>query len=356
MRNLLRFLMYLFVGCCGLGSSPGAVAATTAVEYAHAGFGHHFVTASPQEIAALDAGSPVGWSRTGETFGVLDPGAQGEANVCRFWSGQSFAQKTPHFYTPFAAECALVKNSRDWVYEGEVFALALADFAGTCGSGTMPLCRLYNDGLGGAPNHRYTNSLAIRSQMRAQGWVAEGVGIGVMGGVPAPAPFTIVVAGDIGQCFDAPVAASGAAKTAALVTAQDARVLTAGDSTYELGAPAEFANRRRHRQPRVRSARNAAAQQRVPLQRELGRTAPDAGRGQLRLAVRARRWGCPDRYRHRDVPSLNGSRREAGVARSGAARAPCRGVVPESPSAAAAAAGRQPHGHQGFRRFPQRHR
>ena len=34
-----------------------ALAATsTAVEYYHAGYGHYFATASPQEIAGLDAG------------------------------------------------------------------------------------------------------------------------------------------------------------------------------------------------------------------------------------------------------------------------------------------------------------
>jgi len=53
---------------------------------------------------------------------------------------------------------------------------------------------------------------------------------------------TIVAAADIGQCMDAPAAASGAAKTAALITPQDALVLTAGDNTYDYGTPAEYAN------------------------------------------------------------------------------------------------------------------
>jgi len=35
---------------------------------------------------------------------------------------------------------------------------------------------LYNNGQGGAPNHRYTTSLAVRSQMLAKGWVSEGLG------------------------------------------------------------------------------------------------------------------------------------------------------------------------------------
>ena len=54
--------------------------------------------------------------------------------------------------------------------------------------------------------------------------------------------FTIVAAGDIAQCFDAPASASAAAKTAALVTPEDALVLTLGDNAYPDGTPAEFAN------------------------------------------------------------------------------------------------------------------
>jgi hypothetical protein len=57
-----------------------------------------------------------------------------------------------------------------------------------------------------------------------------------------PTAVTIAAAADIGQCFDAPAAASGAARTAALVAPQDTLVLTAGDNTYDYGTPAEFAN------------------------------------------------------------------------------------------------------------------
>ena len=57
-----------------------------------------------------------------------------------------------------------------------------------------------------------------------------------------PAPVTIVAAGDIAQCGDAPAAASAAARTAALVAPQDALVLTLGDNAYDNGTPAEFAN------------------------------------------------------------------------------------------------------------------
>jgi hypothetical protein len=171
MRTTLRSLL---TACCGLAASL-AVAAPTAIEYYHSGYGHYFVTAEPTEIAALDAGRFAGWSRTGQAFGVLPLGTGGAASVCRFWSGQSFAPKSSHFYTPDAAECAATKGRPEWQYENEVFAVMLPDATGACARGTTYLYRLYNDGAGGAPNHRYTTSLALRSEMLAQGWLAEDV-------------------------------------------------------------------------------------------------------------------------------------------------------------------------------------
>jgi hypothetical protein len=54
--------------------------------------------------------------------------------------------------------------------------------------------------------------------------------------------FTVAVAGDIADCDgDEPVLTSTYAKTAALVGALDALVLTLGDTTYPVGAPTEFA-------------------------------------------------------------------------------------------------------------------
>ena len=222
-----------------------AVAATsTAVEYYHGGYGHYFVTASPQEIAALDTGA---LRRLEPHRGVVrrvrrsTPPARPTSAASG--AGRRSPRRARTSTRPVASECAIVKGNPDWQFEGEVFAMTLPDAAGACAGGTVPLYRLYNDGQSGAPNHRYTTSIAIRSQMLAQGWIAEGSGIGVIGCVPVPAtPVTIVAAGDIGQCYGAPAAASGAARTAALVTPQDALVLTLGDHAYDNGTPAEFAN------------------------------------------------------------------------------------------------------------------
>ena len=150
--------------------SPPLVRARQAVEFYHAFFGHYFVTIQEDEIAALDTGVFVGWARTGQTFNVYDLGS-GYADVCRFFT-TAFAPKSSHFYTPLAFECDLVKQNPDWIYEKIAFQLRLPE-DGQCPSGTIPVYRLYNNGLTGAPNHRYTTSTAIRAQMIAQGYVAE---------------------------------------------------------------------------------------------------------------------------------------------------------------------------------------
>ncbi len=69
--------------------------------------------------------------------------------------------------------------NKDWGLEGDVFYTPLPSADGSCPTGHVPIYRLYNNGQGGAPNHRFTTSSAIRLQMLAKGYVAEGAGIGV---------------------------------------------------------------------------------------------------------------------------------------------------------------------------------
>jgi hypothetical protein len=72
-----------------------------------------------------------------------------------------------------------VKAISAWHYEGDVFYVTLPAADGTCAAGTLPVYRLYNDGQGGAPNHRFTTDPAVRAEMLAKGWIAEGDGVGV---------------------------------------------------------------------------------------------------------------------------------------------------------------------------------
>jgi probable HAF family extracellular repeat protein len=154
---------------------PVPAAKVTAIEYHHAAFDHYFVTAIPDEIAKLDNGTFPGWSRTGETFDVYSGEQVGTSPVCRFFS-TSFAPKSSHFYTAGTGECATVQRNLDWQFEARVFYVAVPDANGNCVAGTQPVYRLYNNGMGAAPNHRYTTSLATRAAMIAQGWIPEGYG------------------------------------------------------------------------------------------------------------------------------------------------------------------------------------
>jgi hypothetical protein len=157
--------------------APPATATAQAVEYYYADWDYYFVTAFPSEIALLDGGAFDGnWKRTGQSFNVWTSGSASTPAACRFFS-KSFAPKSSHFYTPSASECQTVKQNPDWQFEAIAFYMELTFANGSCTPGTIPLYRLYNNGKGGAPNHRYTTSQTILNQMLAAGWVYEGNGI-----------------------------------------------------------------------------------------------------------------------------------------------------------------------------------
>ena len=163
-------------------STAGAVGPgiASAIEYYNAGFDHYFVTSNQNEITQLDNGTFVGWARTGQSFNVDTTATAGASSVCRFFSA-AFAPKSSHFYTPFADECATVKMNPDWQFEGDgdqIFYIPIGSATGGCDAGTVPVYRLYNNGMGGAPNHRYTTSAATRDQMVSAGWIVEGNGPG----------------------------------------------------------------------------------------------------------------------------------------------------------------------------------
>jgi lysyl endopeptidase len=155
---------------------PPPVTTTVAVEYYYATWNFYFETSFTDEIAGLDGGAFGGaWKRTGQTFNVWPQSNPSASPTCRFFS-TAFAPKSSHFYTPFASECAIVKTNAAWQYEAIAFYIQLADVNGLCSGGTIPLYRLYNNGMGGAPNHRYTTSATIFNQMVAAGWIFEGNG------------------------------------------------------------------------------------------------------------------------------------------------------------------------------------
>jgi len=146
------------------------------IEYYNSAFDDFFITSNTDEIAKLDSGTIAGWTRTGLQFNAYAARASGTAPVCRFFS-TAFAPKSSHFYTPFASECAAVHTNPNWLLEsGAVFYIVLPTRDGSCAAGLTPVYRLYNNGQGGAPNHRYTTDVTARAQMIEQGWVPEGLG------------------------------------------------------------------------------------------------------------------------------------------------------------------------------------
>jgi hypothetical protein len=163
---------------------PSGVA--RAIEYYNASYGFYFVTSIPQEIADLDSGKTPGWTRTGESFNVYTSGGGNLAAVCRFYG--VFGAESSHFYAPrgLGCEALLLANPASvWAYEGDVFFTYIPDASGGCPAGNIPVFRLYNNGQGGAPNHRFTTTASLQVRMIAEGWLAEGNGPGV--GMCSPA-------------------------------------------------------------------------------------------------------------------------------------------------------------------------
>jgi hypothetical protein len=178
---------FCWFGCLLLASAQFAsahAAATSAVEFYHAGFDHYFVTRSPEEIQALESGRLIGWSRTGRAFAVFATAADGGpgANpVCRFYIPPQKGDS--HFFSASMAECTEVlgkipsdPNYAGYLYESpDAWYSALPNTAtGACPAGTVPVYRLWNQR--GDSNHRYTADPGIKSAMLAKGYLAEGYG------------------------------------------------------------------------------------------------------------------------------------------------------------------------------------
>jgi len=156
------------------GASPST--SVPVIEYYYAAFDHYFITAMPDEINALDNGAFPGWARTGLRFNAYAANANGTSPVCRFFS-TAFAPKSSHFYTPFSSECAARQADPGWLLESAAaFYIPVPAGDGSCATDTTSVYRLYNNGQGAAPNHRYTTDFTVRAQMIAQGWAPEGLG------------------------------------------------------------------------------------------------------------------------------------------------------------------------------------
>ena len=157
------------------------------IEFYHGGLDHYFISAASAEIADLDNGVHAGWARTGLSFRAHAAAAMGTSPVCRFYIPP--ANGDSHFYSASGTECSDVQTKfAAFTYETPgAFYIGLPDVdSGACAVGTIPVYRVWN--ARPDTNHRYTTSVAVRGQMVAAGWVAEGYGLGqvIMCAVPQP--------------------------------------------------------------------------------------------------------------------------------------------------------------------------
>ena len=161
------------------------VVPVTAFEYYNAALDHYFVTDLAPDIDALDTSRIPGWARTGKSFQVW-PIASGFLNdVCRYYIPPEHGNS--HFFSASKAECAAIAsrvgvdpNYSGYVLEtAEAFAVALPDAAGSCANNWTAVYRLWNNRPDS--NHRYTTDPAVKAQMLARGYVAEGYGPDAVG-------------------------------------------------------------------------------------------------------------------------------------------------------------------------------
>lgn len=195
MRHPFRAAVAACLLVCAALAPPAAAQTATAVEYFYAAYDHYLITIDPAEIHALDTGYFAGWTRTGLSFDIYAAAGAARQPVCRFFTSPLVSMGS-HFYTPNPAECAYVKSNPYWQYEEIVFHAPVPAADGTCTAGTRPVYRLFNNGHGGSPNHRYTTELAVRAAMIAADWVPEGDGpLGVSFCSPNPAVAASAAAG-----------------------------------------------------------------------------------------------------------------------------------------------------------------
>ena len=179
MTRLARSLALAALVAAASGTLDAATVA--AIEYYDAALDHYFVTALPNEIAALDAKQFPGWERTGLSFNVYPAGSgiAGSTPVCRFY-GSPDAGLDSHFYSASPLECqqVLERFPLAWLLESyDVFEVFMPDTTtGACPAGSIPVYRAWNQRADS--NHRYTTDPAVLQAMVAKGYAAEGYGQG----------------------------------------------------------------------------------------------------------------------------------------------------------------------------------
>jgi hypothetical protein len=152
----------------------GAGQSVNVVEYYNATLDHYFITWVPAEQANLDAGNtPTRWTRTGYSFNAYTSAQAGTSPVCRYYIPPNLGDS--HFFGRGTAECDATGAAHPtFVLEDPAFMHVALPVAGTCPGGTTPVYRVFSNRADA--NHRYMTDRAVRDQMVARGWLAEGDG------------------------------------------------------------------------------------------------------------------------------------------------------------------------------------
>ncbi|CAG1011423.1 hypothetical protein BURK2_04263 [Burkholderiales bacterium] len=190
MKTPATFAAVLALCILGSASSARAFGHEEIIEYHNSILDHYFLAVAAEAEIIDRGGAGAGWARTGKAYTVENPGYPFYGvPVCRFY-GSVTPGPNSHFFTANQAECDGLKALAEslppevpkWHYEGIAF-FGVALFDGKCAlsdsqpSHSYPMYRLYNRGFerGIDSNHRYTTSRLTVEEMKAQGWVEEGI-------------------------------------------------------------------------------------------------------------------------------------------------------------------------------------
>ena len=148
--------------------------AVPVVEFYNSALDHYFITWVPDEIAKLDAGTVIkGWTRTGQSFKTYTTAQAGTSPVCRYYIPPALGDS--HFFGRGTVECnSTGQKNPSFVLEDPAFMQMFLPAAGVCPANTTQVYRVFSNRPDA--NHRYMTDKAIRTQMTAKGWLAEGDG------------------------------------------------------------------------------------------------------------------------------------------------------------------------------------
>ena len=175
-------------GFCLARYDGGPNTPKTLTEYVYNPLNYYFLTSRDTDKALLDA-TP-GWARTGQSFSSLSFADPGSIGINRYYFDQVAKNQTrgSHFYTLVDSEKIALgalnptnqPSPRLPYNEGidsYAFLPVVEGVGGRCAAGQTPVYRTFRGQFRfpDDPNHRFTISLTLYSQLVAQGWDGEGV-------------------------------------------------------------------------------------------------------------------------------------------------------------------------------------